>query len=53
MTETKSIVLCPQCSFKVKLSTQYDEDIDETVVCPQCNWIASKWNFEFFYQKEE
>jgi hypothetical protein len=46
-------VICPQCSSKVKINAPYDDDTDETVVCETCNWVASKWNFEYGGETEE
>ena len=44
---------CINCKNTFDHSSRYDENIDEAIICPHCNWQASKWTFPFINEKEE
>jgi DNA-directed RNA polymerase subunit RPC12/RpoP len=47
MPSFHSNIKCPNCQKIFNIKEKFDEEISKHIICPECNFKSSKWNFEF------
>ncbi len=46
------IVKCAQCGAEAMVSSPYDDNTNEPVTCPECDWTTSKWTCEYIREAD-
>lgn len=50
--ENDTRLKCVNCGNKWTVEQRIDDDFDADMMCPDCNWAASAWNFIPEYEEE-